>query len=62
MFTARTATLGLLCLGKPDFEAIEAFREDEFLRRALGQRGRHCGVAASRCETACRFSVGSPLF
>lgn len=28
--------IGLLCLGKPDFEAIEAFREDEFFRRALG--------------------------
>ena len=31
-----TAMIGLLCLGKPDFEAIEAFREDEFFRRALG--------------------------
>ena len=30
------AMIGLLCLGKPDFEAIEAFREDEFFRRALG--------------------------
>ena len=28
--------IGLLCLGKPDFEAIEAFREDEFFRQALG--------------------------
>ena len=31
-----TAMIGLLCLGKPDFEAIEAFREDEFFRRSLG--------------------------
>jgi hypothetical protein len=31
-----TAMIGLLCLGKPDFEAIEAFRQDEFFRRALG--------------------------
>ena len=31
-----TAMIGLLCLGKPDFEAIEAFREDEFFRQALG--------------------------
>lgn len=30
------AMIGLLCLGKPDFEAIEAFREDEFFRRSLG--------------------------
>jgi hypothetical protein len=30
-----TAMIGLLCLGKPDFEAIEAFREDEFFRRAF---------------------------
>jgi hypothetical protein len=28
--------IGLLCLGKPDFEAIEAFRQDEFFRQALG--------------------------
>jgi hypothetical protein len=31
-----TAMIGLLCLGKPDFDAVEAFREDEFFRRALG--------------------------
>lgn len=31
-----TSMIGLLCLGKPDFEAIEAFRRDEFFRRALG--------------------------
>ena len=31
-----TAMIGLLCLGKPDFQAIEAFREDEFFRQALG--------------------------
>lgn len=30
------AMIGLLCLGKPDFEAIEEFRGDEFFRRALG--------------------------
>ncbi len=30
------AMIGLLCLGKPDFEAIKAFRGDEFFRRALG--------------------------
>lgn len=31
-----TAMIGLLCLGKPDFDAIEAFREDDFFRQALG--------------------------
>jgi hypothetical protein len=30
-----TSMIGLLCLGKPDFEAIEAFREDGFFRQAL---------------------------
>ena len=28
--------IGLLCLGKPDFAAIEPFRDDDFFRRALG--------------------------
>lgn len=32
------AAIGLLCLGKSDFTDIEAFREDEFFRRALGLR------------------------
>ena len=31
-----TSMIGLLCLGKPDFEAVEAFREDEFFRQGLG--------------------------
>ena len=31
--------IGLLCLGKPDFEAIEEFRADEFFRRSLGLQG-----------------------
>jgi hypothetical protein len=31
-----TAAIGLLCLGKSDFNDIEPFREDEFFRRALG--------------------------
>jgi hypothetical protein len=30
------ATIGLLCLGKPDFEAIEEFRDDRFFAQALG--------------------------
>ncbi len=30
------AAIGLLCLGKPDFEAIEEFREDAFFSMALG--------------------------
>jgi hypothetical protein len=30
-----TAMIGLLCLGKPDFEAVAAFRGDEFFLRAL---------------------------
>ena len=30
------AMIGLLCLGKPDYEAIEAFRDDEFFKCALG--------------------------
>ena len=33
-----TAAIGLLCLGKSDFNDIEAFRDDEFFRRALGLR------------------------
>ena len=28
--------IGLLCLGQPDFAAIESFREDNFFRMALG--------------------------
>jgi hypothetical protein len=32
------AMIGLLCLGKPDYEAIEAFRDDPFFKRALGLR------------------------
>jgi hypothetical protein len=32
------AAIGLSCLGKTDFTDIEAFREDEFFRRALGLR------------------------
>jgi Transposase DDE domain group 1 len=31
-----TAAIGLLCLGKSDYTDIEAFRHDEFFRRALG--------------------------
>jgi len=30
-----TAMIGLLCLGKPDFDAIEPFRDDPFFTRAL---------------------------
>ena len=33
-----TAAIGLLCLGKSDFNDIEAFREDEFFRQSLGLR------------------------
>lgn len=33
-----TAAIGLLCLGKSDFNDIEAFREDRFFRLALGLR------------------------
>jgi hypothetical protein len=33
-----TAAVGLLCLGKSDFNDIEAFRGDDFFRRALGLR------------------------
>lgn len=32
------AAIGLLCLGKSDFNDIEAFREDEFFRLSLGLR------------------------
>lgn len=28
--------IGLLCLGKPDFDAIEPFREDEFFAQSMG--------------------------
>jgi hypothetical protein len=31
-----TAMIGLLCLGKPDFAAIEPFRQDPFFRQSLG--------------------------
>ena len=31
-----TATIGLICLGKPDFEAIEPFRNDPFFAQSLG--------------------------
>ena len=37
-----TSMIGLLCLGKPDFEAIEAFREDGFFRQALGLKPLVC--------------------
>ena len=30
-----TAMIGLICLGKPDFDAIEAFRDDPFFLRSL---------------------------
>jgi len=30
------AMIALLCLGKPDYEAIEGFRDDLFFKRALG--------------------------
>lgn len=30
------AMLGLICLGKPDYEAIEPFRENRFFRQSLG--------------------------
>jgi hypothetical protein len=30
------AMIALLCLGKPDYQAIEAFRDDPFFKRALG--------------------------
>ena len=33
-----TAAIGLLCLGKSDFNDIETFRSDEFFRRSLGLR------------------------
>jgi len=32
------AMIGLLCLGQPDFAAIEAFRDDPFFRAALHLR------------------------
>jgi hypothetical protein len=31
-----TAMIGLICLGKPDFDAIEAFRDDPFFLKSLG--------------------------
>ena len=30
-----TAMIGLICLGKPDFDAIEAFRDDSFFLQSL---------------------------
>lgn len=31
-----TAMIGLICLGKPDFDAIEPFRGDHFFAQSLG--------------------------
>lgn len=31
-----TAMLGLMCLGKPDFDAVEPFRDDKFFIESLG--------------------------
>ena len=31
-----TAMVGLICLGNPDFDAIEAFRDDLFFLQSLG--------------------------
>jgi hypothetical protein len=31
-----TAMIGLICLGKPDFDAIEPFRGDPFFAQSLG--------------------------
>ena len=31
-----TAMIGLICVGKPDFDAIEAFRDDPFFTQSLG--------------------------
>ena len=31
-----TAMLGLICVGKPDFDAIEPFRDDPFFTQSLG--------------------------
>jgi hypothetical protein len=31
-----TTMIGLICLGKPDFDAIEAFRDDPFFLQSLG--------------------------
>ena len=31
-----TAMIGLICLGKPDFDAIETFRDDPFFLQSLG--------------------------
>ena len=33
-----TTMIGLISLGKPDFEAVEPFRDDPFFREALGLR------------------------
>ncbi len=31
-----TAMMGLICVGKPDFDAIETFRDDPFFIQSLG--------------------------
>ncbi len=54
--------IGLLCLGKSDFEAIEAFRQDEFFRQALclgkvaseGTLRQRLGELGDRCERILR--------
>ena len=66
--------IGLLCLGKPDFEAIEEFRGDEFFRRSLGLQGvpsegtlrqrldelGHCPDAILREESAAMVARHAP--
>lgn len=58
--------VGLLCLGKNDFDAIEPFRQDRFFRDALTiakvpsaewLRQRLNGMAGAVCEHAAELSV-----
>src|SRR3972149_7142703 len=48
------AAIGLLCLGKSDFNDIEAFRDDEFFRRSLGLRPSSPGPTPRRRPGATR--------
>jgi hypothetical protein len=50
------AAVGLLCLGKSDFNDIKAFRDDPFFRLSLGLRqiSGQGGTIGSRCSERTR--------
>lgn len=55
------SAIGLLCLGKSDFNDLEAFRGDEFFRRALGLRRIPSEATLRQRFDAMRDACGSIL-